>query len=155
METPIEETFSFESMRILIDTDRLHSIEDELILSIEDVGYKIMIKEASCVIAPQIKISTSSSMKIRDSNVEEHQGAVMATNEDVASSDQPMEVRLEDDIVQEVVKETQLLAVEPVNVRACEDQVDNANDSTKTKMACFSQNSCSEEILKISQHLEN
>ncbi|KAJ8421303.1 hypothetical protein Cgig2_026136 [Carnegiea gigantea] len=61
-------------MRILIDTDRLHSIENELILSIEDVGYKIMIKEASCVIAPQIKISTSSSMKIRHSNVEKHQG---------------------------------------------------------------------------------
>lgn len=52
METPIEETFSFESMRILIDTDILHSIEDGLILSIEDVGYKIMIKEVSCVIAP-------------------------------------------------------------------------------------------------------
>ncbi|KAJ8451976.1 LOW QUALITY PROTEIN: hypothetical protein Cgig2_016557 [Carnegiea gigantea] len=111
-DTPIKETFSFESMRILISADRLHSIEDELILSIED---KIMIKEASCVIAPQIKISTSSSMKIRDSNVEEYQGVVMATNEDVASSGQPMEVKLEDDIGQEVVKETQMLEVEPTN----------------------------------------
>lgn len=45
-------------------------------------------------------------MKSWDSNVEKHQGAVMATNEDVASSGQQMEVRLEDDIVQEAVKET-------------------------------------------------
>lgn len=43
---------SFDSMKVLIETDRFHTIEADVILSIEDSGYRLKIKEVGS--SPQV-----------------------------------------------------------------------------------------------------
>ena len=71
METPIEDTICFESMRIFIESNRLHEVGGHIILHIGNAGYRIIVKEASCsfVINPQFITSVgSSSMEIKAVN---------------------------------------------------------------------------------------
>ena len=85
METPIEDTLSFESMKILIESKCLQEVEGHIILQIGDVGYRIFIKEASCSfnINPQFIVSGgSSSMVVKGRN--EDQDAPERQDDDVA-----------------------------------------------------------------------
>jgi len=64
LETSIDDTISFESMRILIDSVGMQKIEGYLILHLGDAGYRVEIKEASCSsqINPQFIIPDGSSL---------------------------------------------------------------------------------------------
>jgi len=42
---PIEKIDSFKAMKVLTDIDQLRTIEGEMLLSLEDYGYKIVVKE--------------------------------------------------------------------------------------------------------------
>ena len=44
------DSFEFESMKVLIDTDILRTINGEIVMSIEDSGYRIVIKEVGSTI---------------------------------------------------------------------------------------------------------
>jgi len=71
LETPIEDTIPFESTKILIDSDKFHDIVGRFILHIGDVGYRILVKEASYTfeINPRCIVPTrSSSMEDKVSN---------------------------------------------------------------------------------------
>jgi len=48
----IARTDSFDSMKVLIDTDRFHTIEADVILSIKDSGYRLKIKE----VGPSVQV---------------------------------------------------------------------------------------------------
>ena len=63
LETSIDDTISFESMRILIDSDRMQTIEGHLLLHLGDAGYRVEVKEASCSfqINPQFIVPANSS----------------------------------------------------------------------------------------------
>ena len=47
LESPIDDTVSFDSMRILIETGSLRDAGGHVILQIGDAGYRIRVKEAS------------------------------------------------------------------------------------------------------------
>ena len=48
LETPIDETVCFDSMRILIESKSFQEVVGHIILQIGDAGFRIMVKEASC-----------------------------------------------------------------------------------------------------------
>jgi len=69
LETPIEDTISFESMKMLIDCVRFHHIEGDIILHLDDAGFRVMVKEASCTfqINPKFVVpANSASMESND-----------------------------------------------------------------------------------------
>ena len=55
----IARTDSFQSMKVLIVTNIFHTIEQEIILSLEDAGYRLMIKELGYAFQLQTKGRTS------------------------------------------------------------------------------------------------
>ena len=50
METSIDDTASFDSMKILIESKSFQDVVGHIILQIGDAGYRILVKEASCSI---------------------------------------------------------------------------------------------------------
>jgi len=46
LETPVEDAISFESMKILIDTDRFHGIEGQVVMHTVDAGFLVMIQRS-------------------------------------------------------------------------------------------------------------
>ena len=52
---PIEGTSSFESMKILVESNSFQEVMGHIIMQIGDAGYRIMVKEANCsfIINPQ------------------------------------------------------------------------------------------------------
>ena len=71
LETPIEDTISFESMKILVESNSFQEVMGHIILQIGDAGYRIMVKEANCsfVIKPQFVAPVlSSSVGVLDVN---------------------------------------------------------------------------------------
>ena len=71
LETPIEDTISFESMKILIESNNFQQVMGHILLQIGDAGYRIMVKEASCSfnINPQFIVpAKSSSIMVKNVN---------------------------------------------------------------------------------------
>jgi len=48
LETPIEDTICFGSMKILIESKTFQNVVGHIILQIGDAGYRITVKEANC-----------------------------------------------------------------------------------------------------------
>lgn len=61
----ISRTDTFESMKVLVVTDRLHSIQGDLILQLEDSGYSISIKE----VGPSMHITQNVLSKSKSSSI--------------------------------------------------------------------------------------
>ena len=162
----IARTDSFNSMKVLIDTGILTSIEGDVILHLEDQGYRIKVKEVGPVFqvgqAPLVS-SPSPSAEAMDSN----NGVVGFEDleDDVACGDNWDAV-----LGGEVVKETPEIQMElggevakeppeiqivsnpaQVDEKTTDIQADSINSSARTKAACFSHNECSEDI--INRHL--
>ena len=103
LETPIEDIISFESMKILIDGDRFHNIEGHFILHIGDVGFRVVIKEASCKFQINVQfvvLARSTSMEnkalIETKKKTEIQGDGVASTEEMESSRWPKANRVDD-----------------------------------------------------------
>ena len=47
LETSIDDTVCFDSMKILIESKSFQDVVGHIVLQIVDVGYRIMVKEAS------------------------------------------------------------------------------------------------------------
>ena len=162
LETPIEDTISFKSMRILINSGSTQKIEGHLILHLADAGYRVEIKEASCFIQvnPQFIVPNgSSSMEVkvhnRDTkNAEVHENDV-AINDEVVSTHWPKINRLEVDASEEAGREIQNFEIEDVAgqhvLRSRNSPSGNSKSSFMTMIAQFSQNGIFEEIAKLSQ----
>ena len=67
---PIARTDSFDSMKIIVETDRMHSIKGDIILTIEDLGFRIVVKEVGPAIQVIQKIQPRSThpLEATDSN---------------------------------------------------------------------------------------
>ena len=50
VETPIDDTIYFDSMKILIESKSFQNVMGHIILQIGDAGYRVMVKEANCSI---------------------------------------------------------------------------------------------------------
>jgi len=151
---PILRTESFESMKVLIVTDILRTIHCDLILNIEDLGYRILIREISQAVQAIQTVQTSpssQSMEAMDSN-----NGVLGfedIEDDVAFADMAQDDSRRLDTVateDEVVKETEDVSNE--DKQANGSPGDSLNSTTRTRTANFSQNGYSEEIFKIFQH---
>ena len=153
---PIIRTKSFESMKLFIITDILRTIHCDLILNIEDLGYRILIREIGPAIQAIQTIPTSPSspsMEAMDSN--EGVLGFEDIEDDVASADVAQDdsrrldtVATEDEDDHKVVKETE--EVSNKGKQANGSPGDSLNSTTRTRTTDFSQNGYLEEIFKIS-----
>ena len=150
LETLIEDTLSFESMKILIDNDRFHDIEGHFILHTGDVGFRVMIKEASCIfqINPQFVVPTRSASIEDKAPIEakkktEIQGDGVDSTDEMESNHWPNANRVDVASSEGVARETPRFEFEVENGLHSA-----SNSSSKTKTAQYSQNGYSEEIIK-------
>jgi len=161
---PIYRTDSFESMKVLVVTDIFQRIEDNLILVIGDEGYRIFITE----IGPALPISqrncsspSNPAMENQDSNNDvpgfEDLDDELAEGNDVAQSDL-RNVVVNDELVNTVAKSNPMVQISSNSNceggKAGASMENSINSVTRTKTVSFSQNGFSEEIIKISQHLQ-
>ena len=79
---PLIRTDAFDSMKVLIETDRLSFIEDDFILHIEDLGYRVHVKEV--VSAGVVHQNVTSPQAQEDENIESN--SEVPGFEDVAKS---------------------------------------------------------------------
>ena len=88
LESPIDDTVSFDSMRILIETGSLRDARGHVILQIGDAGYRIRVKEASFSfnINPMF-IAPESSTPITANVLKEDSRQPVSHNEDAAFKD--------------------------------------------------------------------
>ena len=154
LETPIEDTVSFESMKFLIDADRFHSIDGQVVLQIRDAGFLFMIKEASCTfqINPQFVIpANSSSTEVKDPKEAiqklEVQGDDVDPTNEVAINHLPHAGRMVGASSEGADRRSPRVELEGNAVQ----HPSSINSNTKTKSVQFSQNGYSEEVIKISQ----
>jgi len=145
----ISRTDSFNSMKVLIDTDILGTIEGDLVLTLEDSGYRVKIKEAGSVIqvcqSPHV---TPSAAHSEDAN----EGVVGFEDlDDEVDGRDKLSVHLDGEVGEEApqIQKDSNLAQEID--KAANFQIEGSVSSDKTKTAVFSQNACSEEV--ISRHL--
>ena len=159
LETPIEDTVSFESMKILVESNSFQEVMGHLILQIGDAGYRIMVKEASCsfVINPQFIAPESSSStgvkKVNEaSSGPDHHGAMASKNTGgFIQGVQPS--RMASANPDEIARGASLFEFE-TEVGQCAENVASINSmskaaSSKTKTAQLSGNGYSEEVAKI------
>jgi len=159
LETPIEDTISFESMKILVESNSFQEVMGHLILQIGDAGYRIMVKEASCsfVINPQFIAPESSSStgvkKVNEvSSGPDHYGDMASKNTGgFIQGIQPS--RLVCTNPDEVTRGAPLFEFE-TEVGQCDENDASINSmsktaSSKTKTAQLSGNGYSEEVAKI------
>ena len=160
LETPIEDTISFESMRILIDSDRLQTIEGHLLLHLGDAGYRIKVKEASYSfqINPQFIVPDNSSpSEVRATNKASQEVQVLDTDVAVcvdrgtchwpttnrlegANSDGAARASTDFAFADRIAHQLHMNRKSP-----------SRSFESRTKTAQFSQNGFSEEIVKHSQ----
>ena len=164
LETPIEDTICFESMRILIESNRLHEVGGHIILHIGNVGYRIMVKEASCsfVINPQFITSAgSSAMEIKtvneDSRLPIIHGADVASKGEMANNHWSEADRMVDISSDGVFGESPRFETNGESGH-CADRTGksdsiNASSCSKTKTAQLSANGYSKELEKIYQRV--
>jgi len=151
LETLIEDTLSFESMKILIDNDRFHDIEGHFILHTGDVGFRVMTKEASCIfqINPQFVVPARSASIEDKAPIEAKKGTeiqgdgVDSTNE-MESNHCLNANRVDVANSKGVAKETPRFEFEVGNSLHSA----SINSSSKTKTTQFSQNVYSRILLK-------
>ena len=153
LETSIKDTLSFESMKILIDTDRFHGIEGQVVLHIGDAGFMIMIKEASCTfqINPQFVIPTrSASTEVKDlteaMKKSKVQGDGVNSADELVSNHWPNVERMDGANSEGVEREALRFDLEGKDVLHSA----SINSNSKTKAVQFSQNGYSKEVIKIS-----
>jgi len=155
-------------MNILITTDFFHRIEQELLFTLEDSGYRLIIHE----IGPTIQAIQNEQIPLHHSFV-----GKMDSNGEVASfEDLDDKVEVEHSMAQRNFR----LRDSPINVmnkgvekwtpgllensnskkrsEGSEDRMednieDDSNSCSRTKIVSFCQNSHSEEVYKLSQHL--
>jgi len=162
----IARTDSFNSMKVLIDTGIFNSIEGDVILHLEDSGYRLKVKEVGPVFqvgqSPLVS-SPSPSAEAMDSNngvvgfedLEDDGtcGGTWVADLDGEVVKETSEVQM--DLGGEVAKETPeiQIASNPAQVdgKATDIQAESINSSARTKAACFSHNECSEDA--INRHL--
>ena len=154
LETPIEDTVSFESLKLLIDTDRFHDIDGQVVLHIGDAGFLVIIKEASCTfqINPQFVVpANNSSTEVKGSKeaVEklEVQGGEVDSTGEVAINRSPNAGRMVDFSFEGAARRSPRFELEGNEVQ----HPVSINSITKTKSVQFSQNGYSEEVIKIFQ----
>ena len=145
-------------MKVLIVTNVLRTIHCDLILNIEDLGYRILIREIGPVLQTIQTVQTSPSspsMEAMDSN--EGVLGFEDIEDEVASADVARDdsrrlntVATEDKDDNEEVKVTEDVSNE--GKQANGSPGDSLISTTRTKSVNFSQNGYSEEIFKISQH---
>ncbi|KAJ8450691.1 hypothetical protein Cgig2_021163 [Carnegiea gigantea] len=151
-------------MKVLIDTDRFHTIEADVILSIKDSGYRLKIKEVGLsvqVIQPAHIPCSSPLAEAMDSNHEvvgfKDLDDEVALEDDVECSNWRRDVIANAELVGKEVNETSKIPINSNTAREDERPKDNPFESihtqSRTKTACFSQNGYSEEIFKTTQHL--
>ncbi|KAJ8423433.1 hypothetical protein Cgig2_010127 [Carnegiea gigantea] len=160
----IARTDSFESMKVLIVTDIFRTIEGEILLSLEDAGYRIMIKE----LGPAIQVLSNGPMPTNPPSMEamgsndgvvgfEDLEDVVASENDVTYADLRRNSVSHVELGREVAKETFVIQTTSFKVQGIERACDNLSNSihslSRTKIAYFSQNSFLEEVVKLSHHL--
>jgi len=144
-------------MKILIVTDHFHTIEADFILSLEDSDYRIKVKE----ISPGVRIIQSSIPTMGTTNSSDEALGFEDVNEVAATVDMDANESRRNDTspeqALEVVQETQSAQSNsketPRRGRPGDSLGESVHSSTKAKIACFSQNGYSEEIIKVLQHL--
>ena len=145
-------------MKVLIVTDVLRTIHCDLILNIEDLGYRILIREIGPVLQTIQTGQTSPSspsMEAMDSNegvlgfedIEDEVASVDVARDD---SRRLNTVATEDKDDNEEVKVTEDVSNE--GNQANGSPGDSLISTTRTRSVNFSQNGYSEEVFKISQH---
>jgi len=154
LETPIEDTVSFKSLKLLIDTDRFHGIDGQVVLHIGDTSFFIIIKEASCTfqINPQFVVPASnSSTKVKGSKEAmeklEVQGGEVDSTDEVAINRSPNAGRMVDFSFEGDARRSPRFELEGNEVQ----HPVSINSITKTKSVQLSQNGYSEAVIKISQ----
>ena len=85
LETPIEDTVSFDSMRILIETASFQEVGGHIILQIRDADYRIWVKEASCSININPMFIAPESCAHKSASVREKASRLSVTHDEVAA----------------------------------------------------------------------
>ncbi|KAJ8433201.1 hypothetical protein Cgig2_004333 [Carnegiea gigantea] len=146
------DSFEFESMKVLIDTDILRTINREI----------VMLKNCAqrgwfyCTGYSEGHTTSTSSMEAMDSNHEEKDDD-LASDDDVACSELRRNDKMARTTEEEAVQETSNFEIDLENVEGNGKfggrYNGNINSNTRTNTVCFSQNGYSEEILKLEQDL--
>jgi len=84
LETSIDDTVSFDSMKILIESKSFQDVVGHIILQIGDAGHRILVKEASC----SININPLFIAPERSSTVKETSRQPVINNDDDAIEDE-------------------------------------------------------------------
>jgi len=136
LETPIEDTISFESMKILINCVRFHHIEGDISLHLGDAGFRVMVKEASRTfqINPKFVVPVNSaSMGSKDRAGAKMKSGLLGNDvalmDDLEGSNWPKENRMDVASSEGVVQETPGLEFEMGNGL----QYKNSKSSSKSK----------------------
>jgi len=143
-------------MKILIDTDRFHGIEGQVVMHIEDAGFMVMIKEASCTfqINPQFVSPVSDAfeeVKGLSEVVDKPKvhGDDVDAIDDVASIQQGNDGMMVGERSEGAVRVNPCFEVDGMEVQ----HSTSINSNSRTKTVQFSHNEYSAELIKISQRV--
>jgi len=158
----IERAEFFESMKVLIDTGIFNTIEGEVLLQIENLGFKIKVREVGSFIKVTHKVHAStraSPMEVTDSN-DGVVGFVDIDDEEAAkdefhSNDHRDDVLVAEEEANGSVEKSPNFEFNGSNVDGSEQSGDkpcaSINSVSRTNTVNFNQNGFSEEILKTTQ----
>ena len=149
-------------MRVLIITDILQKIEQEILLSLADGGYKIWVKEASAATQapwqsqPSSNIPALENMGAKEevSGLEDLETEV-ADNVDIAQNHLMMHNDMDREVAREITEVQRDINSNVATEETGSSDHESIYSTSKTKKVCFSQNGVSVEVLKPYQHVHH
>ena len=144
LEEGTDSTVNFESMKMLITSDHFHRIESEILLQIEDMGYRVFVSEIGGQSSEVVNQDTVHQLLVQN------QGTTMikeTQKPDQMGATPELKHNLEEDEAVQRVKEIQNSNMEPN--QACLRASPAGSDcaSSHTKALCCSHIDCSTELI--------
>ena len=156
-------TDTFASMKLLIETDILSNIERSLILQIEELGYRVHVKEVSSIMSATMETKQNKVQLEEEEDVESNQEIPGFDDVDVQKESTNAEVKgkqvnqedqlvnhhhTEDDRSSSKSNSNSNSNAEGVNQETIlEGQEEDINSDTRTKTALLLNNECSEDVI--------
>jgi len=169
---PILRTDSFDSMKILIETDILSFIENDCILHIEELGFRVHVREVSSMgVVIQDKttvkanreedvqsnggipgfedLENSSDSMAQTANADQEVDNSRASMDQRANVDQEVHHNMIEGHIPRLPenREDSRNVTKQGEEPLMDDLADSINSTTRTKTACFSHNVCSDEVM--------